>query len=105
MVPNETRLVIEYASARVDNLDSSDSIDLRLTTTVNGVQVQHYLGVEGPQGRLKMDPYSQAYQFLFQEMQIYADAGSHVSVEGNRLTRINNVMVVFSMSGYFVDVP
>jgi outer membrane murein-binding lipoprotein Lpp len=105
VVPNGTRLAIEFVSARVDNLDSSDSIDLRITTTVNGVQVQHYLGVAGPQGRVKIDPYSQAYQFVSQEVRIYADAGSHVSVEGNRLTRTNNVIVVFSFSGYLVDVP
>ena len=105
VVPNETRLVIEFVSARVDNLDPSDSIDLNIVTWVNGVRVEHYLGVAGPQGRLKIDTYSQAYQFVSQEVRIYADAGSHVSVGANRETRINNAMVVFSMSGYFVDTP
>ena len=105
VVPNETRLVIEFVSARVDNLDSSDSIDLHVVTWVNGVRVEHYLGVAGPQGRLKIDTYSQAHQFVSQEVRIYADAGSHVSVGANRETRINNAMVVFSMSGYYVDVP
>jgi hypothetical protein len=105
VVPNETRLVIEFVSARVDNLDPSDSIDLQIVTWVNGVRVEHYLGVASPQGRLKIDAYSQAYQFVSQEVRIYADAGSHVSIGANRETRINNTMVVFSMSGYFVDVP
>jgi hypothetical protein len=105
VVPNETRLVIEYVSARVYNLDPSDTIDLHVVTWVNGSRVEHYLGVAGPQGRLKIDPSSQAYQFLSQEVQIYADPGTQVSVGGNRDTRINKVTVTFSMSGYFVDVP
>ena len=105
VVPNESRLVIEFVSARVDNLDPSDSIDLNIVTCVNGVRIEHYLGVAGPQGRPKIDPYSQAQQFVSQEVRIYADAGSHVSVGANRVTRINKAMVVFSISGYFVDVP
>ena len=105
VVPNETRLVIEHVSARIDNLDLSDSIDLNIVTWVNGVRVEHYLGVAGPQGRTKIDPYSQAYQFISQSVQIYADAGSHVSVGANRETRTNKATVVFSISGYFVDTP
>jgi uncharacterized cupredoxin-like copper-binding protein len=105
VVPNETRLVIEFVSARIYNLDPSDSIDLYIVTWVNDTRVEHYLGVAGPEGRPKIDPYSQAYQFISQEVQIYADAGSHVSVGANRVTRINTATVIFSISGYFVDVP
>jgi hypothetical protein len=105
VVPNETRLVIEFVSARINNLDPSDSIDLYIVTWVNGTRVEHYLGVAGPEGRPKIDPYSQADQFISQEVQIYADAGSHVSVGANRVTRTNTAMVVFSISGYFVGVP
>ena len=105
VVPNDTRLVIEYVSARVDNLDPADTIDLQITTWVNGSRVEHYLGTAGPQGRVKIDPYSQARQFVSQEVRIYADPGSHVSVEGNRDTRTNNVLVVFSFSGYLVEIP
>jgi len=104
-VPNETRLVIEYVSVRVGNLDPSDSIDLHISTTVNGSQITHYLGVAGPQGRAEIDPFSQAYQFVSQQVRIYADAGSHVSVGANRETRLNDVLVVFSMSGYYVEGP
>jgi len=104
MVPNESRLVIEFASVRGNNLDPSDSIDLSIATWVNGVRVEHYLGVAAPQGRAKIDTYSQPDIFVSQVVRIYADPGTHVSVEANRLTRINTTLVVFSVSGYFLEV-
>jgi hypothetical protein len=103
-VPRGKRLVIRHVSARADNLASDDSLDVAVTTTVNGITVEHYLGLVGPQGRPKIDPHARSSQILSKEVRLYADSETHVSVGGSRVTRQNDAFVVFAMSGYFVNV-
>lgn len=102
-VPQNKRLVIEHISARADNLATNDTLDLTVSTTVNGVMVQHYLGLVGPAGRPKIDGYAQASQILCQPVRLYADPGTNVSVGGSRVTRTNKALVVMVMSGHLVD--
>ncbi len=104
-VPAGKRLVIEHISARCNGLAGNDTLDLEVYTTLNGVMVQHSLGLVGPPGRQKQDPNAQASQVLCQPVRLYADPATHVSVMGNRVTRINNAQIMLALSGYLVDVP
>lgn len=103
-VPKGKRLVIEHVSARADNLAADDTLDLTVSTTVNGAMVQHFLGLVGPPGRPKIDGNAQASQILCQQVRFYADPKTNVSVGGSRVTRANDAFVVIVMSGYFLDV-
>lgn len=102
-VPGNKRLVIEHISARADDLATNDTLDLTVSTTLNGVRVEHYLGLVGPAGRPKIDGNAQASQILCQPVRLYADPGTNVSVGGSRVTRTNKAFVVLVMSGHFLD--
>lgn len=104
-VPENKRLVIEHIAVRADQVAFNDSLDVSVSTTVNGVLVEHFLGLLAPQNRPKIDPHSGPYQFLSKCVRIYADPGTPVSVGGSRLTRNPETIVIFAMSGYFVDIP
>lgn len=85
------------------HLAANDTLDLTVSTTVNGVMVQHYLDLAGPAGRPKIDGFAQAAQVLCQPVWLYADPGTNVSVGGGRVTRTNTTLVVMVMSGHLVD--
>ena len=100
-VPSGKRLVIEYASADLFGLSFGKVLSLTITTTLTGARspiafLRGSPGVPRPGGGLVS---------LGQQVRIYADAGTVVSVRGVRAEDTGTSSCNFSISGYLVDVP
>jgi hypothetical protein len=104
LVPANKRAVIENVSLKVDDLDVADSLDAYLATTVGGTMADHFLGVAGPTGRVKIDSASHNSQFVSQVVRLYADTGD-IGVIANRLARSPKVWVWVTISGHLEPIP
>jgi hypothetical protein len=105
-VPAGKLLVIEFITVGASSLDSTDSLDCAVFTSLNGESIYHYLGVVGPQGRDK--PPGGPDQILSEEVKIYAGPETGVRVHATRTLTTSgkegfDTLVKFSFSGYLVD--
>ena len=110
-VPVNKRLVIEYASMNVCVLPGQ-SAQFSISTSVGGTSATHYLNTAPPAaspGSSAIGCNSAAASSttaVGQQIRLYADPGTTVTVEGARANGVNgNQAFSFSISGYLVDVP
>jgi hypothetical protein len=93
-VPAGKFLVMEYVSARVEDLQADAVLGLELITTVNGELRPTFIGAVESQDYLR---------WLSKEVKCYADPETFVQVFALCSPRLNTVNVIVSISGYLVD--
>lgn len=92
--PNGKQLVIEYVSA-IQTVPTDDVTFYRIQTTAGGNSVTHYMPPVTVGGE----------RMLGQQVKLYADPGTEVSVSAFRRSVGGLVTVNLIISGHLVDVP
>jgi hypothetical protein len=109
-VPAGKRLVIEYASMSACMLPGQTAT-LTVSTEVGSTLVHHLVNVTPPAagpgtGAIGCNlPAASSVTAVGQQVRLYADPGTTVTVEGDRNSNTGAANFVFSISGYLVDVP
>jgi hypothetical protein len=98
-VPAGKRLVIEFASMDA-SLPVGQAAQLAIQTTVGGETVTHHLPLTPPAVSFQ----GQGAAASGQQVRLYADAGTGVTVDGTRNIATGTAFFNFSISGYLVDV-
>lgn len=98
-VPAGKRLVIEFASMNA-NLPAGQTAQLAIQTSAGGETVNHHFPLTPPAVPFQ----GQGAAAAGQQVRLYADAGTVVTVQGTRNIATGTAFFNFSISGYLVDV-